>query len=92
MKKSSFELFRIIAPAVFIIFSFIAKADDPAPPSPGSHGSSSNQGPAGGPIDGGLGILLAMGAGYGGIKYYQLKRSKKDKTDDHDENDVKFAE
>ena len=49
-----------------------AFSDEPGPPSPPSdHGSGGNQGPAGAPIDGGLGILLALGAVYGGKKYLQ---------------------
>jgi len=41
------------------------------PSAPGNHGSNGNQ-PAGAPIDGGLGILLALGAAYGGRKVYRI--------------------
>jgi len=52
------------------------KADPPPPPPPGTHGSGGNQPPAGAPIDGGLGILLAMGAAYGGKKLYKSRKDK----------------
>jgi len=53
-------------------------ADPPAPPPPGGHGSGENQDPAGAPIDGGLGILLALGAGYGAKKLYKLRKEKEE--------------
>lgn len=37
--------------------------DQPPPPPGGGHGGGGNQ--QGAPIDGGIGILLALGAGYG---------------------------
>ncbi len=47
-----------------------ASSDEPGPPPPPpGHGSGGNQGQA--PIDGGLGLLLAMGAAYAGKKYLQ---------------------
>lgn len=56
-------------------------ADDPAPPPPPSgHGYGGDQGPVGAPIDGGLGILMAMGAVYGGKKYLEYKKTKPEKT------------
>jgi len=51
------------------------KADPPQPPSTG-HGQTGNGTPAGAPIDGGLGILLAMGAAYGGKKLYKARKDK----------------
>lgn len=61
-------------------------AQDPkAPPTPGSHGSSGNQGPSDAPIDGGLGILLALGAAYGGVKIY---KSRKKDEEEGDTNEV----
>jgi len=55
-------------------------ADPPAPPPPGGHGSGENQDPAGAPIDGGLGILLALGAGYGGYKLYQSRKEESEEV------------
>ena len=59
-----------------MLISDAVYADPPAPPPPGGHGESTNQEPAGAPIDGGLGILLAMGAGYGGFKLYKNKKKE----------------
>ena len=49
------------------------------PPVPGNHGQNGAP-PVGAPIDGGLGILLALGATYGGRKVYVAwkKRGTKD--------------
>ena len=45
-------------------------ADPPdPPPMPGNHGQNGAP-PVGAPIDGGLGILLALGATYGGKKLW----------------------
>ncbi|MEI7981682.1 MAG: hypothetical protein WCI71_08495, partial [Bacteroidota bacterium] len=59
--------FTLLVCAIFITKT--TKAADPVPPPPGQHGQTGNQAP-GAPIDGGLGILLAMGAVYGGKKLY----------------------
>jgi len=47
-----------------------------APPSPPGNPSTGGGGggPVGAPIDGGLGILIAMGVAYGGKKYYQARK------------------
>jgi len=47
------------------------------PPPPSGHGAEGDQGPAGAPIDGGLGILIAIGAAYGGKKYLQSQKKTK---------------
>ncbi|PKP29717.1 MAG: hypothetical protein CVT99_16095 [Bacteroidetes bacterium HGW-Bacteroidetes-16] len=48
-------------------------AQDPPPPPSGGHGQSGNSTNGGGaPIGGGVGILLALGAAYGGKKVYGL--------------------
>lgn len=53
-----------------------AFSDEPgAPPPPSEHGVGGNQGPAGAPIDGGLGILLSIGAVYGCKKYLASKKT-----------------
>ena len=61
-----------------MLFSTHLYADPPAPPPPGGHGSSTNEDPApvGGPIDHGLGILLALGTGYGCRKLYKARQKK----------------
>ncbi len=61
---------------VFFILNssfFISFADSPPPPA--EHGATGNQDPKGAPIDGGLGILLALGAGYGGMKLYKNRKN-----------------
>jgi hypothetical protein len=69
---------KFIAPFALLMFLFIGstvRADfPPPPPMPGEgHGSLNDQpgGPIGVPIDGGLSILLALGAMYGGKKVYK---------------------
>lgn len=73
------KITRFLAPFALLMFLLIAssvRADfPPPPPMPGEgHGSLGDQpaGPIGGPIDGGLSILLALGAMYGGIKLYKV--------------------
>ncbi len=64
--------------AGLFIFSAIAEEplDSPPPPPGGGHGGGGNS--QGAPIDGGLGILLALGAGYGAKKLYKARQEKKE--------------
>ena len=76
---------KIIIAALFIIsLSFTATdlfAQGPPPP-PSGHGGSGNapaDDPGGGaPIGGGLGILMALGAAYGGRKVYRAWKDQQD--------------
>jgi len=55
-------------------------AQAPPPPS-GGHGAGGNQpanGGGGAPIGGGLGILLALGAAYGGKKLYTAFKQREE--------------
>lgn len=61
--------------AVFVCLSMAVLADGPPPPPPGDP-STGGGGPVGAPVDGGLGILLAMGAAYGGKKLYKARKEK----------------
>jgi hypothetical protein len=75
---------KIVFVSLLFIASMHAIADPPLPPSDPS-GGGSGPGPVGAPIDGGLGILMAMGAAYGGGKYFKewkKKRKEKKETDD----------
>ncbi len=64
----------IMGLALWIGANISAMADPPEPPPPPTgHGQNGNA-PAGAPIDGGLGILLAMGATYGGRKMWNAYR------------------
>lgn len=71
MKKYLLKITFILS---LFILSATAMAQVPPPPPSGGHGAGGNQGagdPGGGaPIGGGLGILLALGAAYGGRKIY----------------------
>ena len=67
---------------IFVIFILaetaihgFAQAPAP-PPMPGNHGQNGTP-PVGAPIDGGLGILLALGVTYGGKKAYQAWKKRK---------------
>ncbi|NQV01214.1 MAG: hypothetical protein HQ542_01085 [Bacteroidia bacterium] len=67
----------IITLAAFIAIPLLTLAQGPPPPpgQPGSPGNNTNQIPVGAPIGGGLGILLAMGLGYGGWKIYKIRKA-----------------
>lgn len=66
--------------AFFVCLSIAVIADPgPPPPPPNPGGGGGGGGPVGAPIDGGLGILLAMGVAYGGQRYFQTRKSKKKK-------------
>lgn len=71
---------------VFLLLTGKLLADPPPPPPPGGHGSAGNQPPVGAPIDGGLGILMAMGAAYGGSKYFKAWKKKKAEEKEDQEN------
>ena len=73
MKKYILKTLTIIS---FTLLATGAFAQVPPPP-PSGHGSGGNQ-PAGGgaPIGGGIGILLALGAAYGGKKVFQLMKNE----------------
>jgi len=81
MKKRIRLLFLTGFLFTMLMFTNQTFADNPPPP-PSGHGSNGNQAPAGAPIDGGLGILLAMGAVYGGKKLYQARKDKQKDTND----------
>ena len=74
------KMFRkiLILTVVFFGYSLITLADPPGPPSPGGSPTGSGGTPVGSPIDGGLGILLAMGAGYGARKFSLARKEKKE--------------
>jgi len=74
---------KILITALFLLsLSFTTSelaAQAPPPPPSGGHGAGGNQpaeGGGGAPIGGGLGILLALGAAYGGRKVYKYYQDK----------------
>ena len=76
------NIFKILFIAAFVCFGISVWAQAPPPP-PGNPrtGGGGSSGPVGGPIDGGLGILLALGAAYGGKNLYnERKKTKKTAT------------
>jgi hypothetical protein len=62
--------------ALFFALPLINLADGPPPPPGGGGGPGGGGTPVGAPIDGGLGILLALGLGYGAFKIYKLKKAQ----------------
>ncbi|NOU46799.1 MAG: hypothetical protein HOO86_07030 [Bacteroidales bacterium] len=75
MKKNIIKLMLI---AGFLFTGLILTAQIPPPPPGGGHDLGGNQPNDGGgaPIDNGLGILLTLGAVYGGKKVYYMMRPK----------------
>ena len=79
--KKAIRIFTVVS--FFALIPVLTMAQPPHPNSPvnGGGGNAPNTGgqtnaPVGGgaPIDGGLSILLAMGAIYGGSKVYRMKK------------------
>ena len=60
------------------LLSINLSAQTPPPPNGGGDPSQGNNTPVGGgaPITGGLGILLVLGAAYGGKKVYDYRKRK----------------
>jgi hypothetical protein len=71
MKKN--KIIFATALIAFSLFSFSLSAQDPLPPPPPGHNSSGNVPGGGAPITGGIGILLALGAAYGGKKVWDFR-------------------
>jgi len=67
------KIVKLLIVFLFLNVSWLTGFADPPLP-PAGHGTTGNQAPAGAPIDGGLGILLALGAGYGGLKLYRARK------------------
>ena len=69
----SFVLFFTVC-LLFLSFSSVC-ADPTDPPQVPDHGQNGS-GPVGAPIDGGVGILLLMGASYAARKLYSIRKEK----------------
>ena len=69
LKPLLFSLFLIFCMAFAQVSLADSPLDSPPPPPGGGHGGGGNT--QGAPIDGGLGILLVLGAGYGARKLYK---------------------
>ena len=72
MKQFLLKLTAILSFLVIPAFSSMADSPDAPPPNPGGNPGPGGT-PVGAPIDGGLSILLILGAGYGSWKVYKAK-------------------
>lgn len=68
---------------ILVLFAIMAlplfSLSDTPPPPPNGAGTGGPGGggtPVGAPIDGGMGILLALGLAYGGKKLYTMRKDK----------------
>ena len=68
MKKNIIKLLLI---AGFSITGLTLSAQAPPPPPSGGHGQGTDQPGGGAPLDGGLTLLIGMGAVWGGRKLYK---------------------
>ncbi|MCF8367120.1 MAG: hypothetical protein K9H16_15120 [Bacteroidales bacterium] len=73
MKKKPIS--RILITIIITVTPFIAFSQEPPPPPPPGHGSGGNVPGGGAPIAGGIGILLALGAVYGGKKVWDFYKT-----------------
>lgn len=65
----------------FLLWPALLLADPPDPPPlPGTHGQNGDA-PVGAPIDGGVGILLALGAAYGGVRLWKGRKDTSEPVD-----------
>ena len=79
MKRKIIHLIAVVGLAM-IGNGLLAQAP---PPPPAGHGQSTNQSAGGGaPIGSGIGILLALGAAYGGKKIYQAWKNQEEQLED----------
>lgn len=78
MKKTIMKTLMTLA--FTLLMGTLAYTQAPPPPPAGGHGQGTNQSPSGGgaPIGSGIGILLALGAAYGGSKIYNFWKQKEE--------------
>jgi hypothetical protein len=72
--KFKYQLFSVLC--VILIWPAALMADPPDPPPPPSGHGQNGDAPVGAPIDGGMGILLALGAAYGGVRLWKSRKLK----------------
>ncbi|MFH1296966.1 MAG: hypothetical protein ABIJ04_06805 [Bacteroidota bacterium] len=83
MKNIEITIIKICLTILLVGASFLIFAQGPPPPPGEGTGSTNTNGNRNGaPIDGGLGILLALGAAYGGKKLYQAYKKKKETSEE----------
>jgi hypothetical protein len=74
LKNKGFRV-ALLTLSLMLAITFSANAD--VPPPPGGSGGSGPGGsdlPVGAPLDGGLTLLLILGASYGAKKHFSLKK------------------
>lgn len=76
MKKIINNLLKAFVIVLMVSIAYSSEAQPPSTPPGGvsGTGNSSNNSQGGAPIGGGLGILLAMGAAYGGKKLFDARK------------------
>lgn len=67
---------KLLTITLITLNSIAIYAGAPPPPPPPGHGSGGNVPGGGAPIAGGIGILLALGAAYGGKKVWDWHKLK----------------
>jgi hypothetical protein len=78
MKYTIIRLIGLVMLSIILFCPGDVQAQPPPPPPPGEHGLNGNQGPGGSAsLDGGILILLVMGAGYGIRKIRKLHRHRR---------------
>lgn len=78
MKKTLIVFLLLFLPAFHVQLHAV---DPPPPPNGGATPVGSGGTPVGGaPLDGGVGILLILGAGYGGVQLFSAIRSRNRST------------
>ncbi len=75
------KITNIIAAFLITILPLISFGQD-VPPPPANHGETDDQEPRGAPIGGGVAMLVAMGAAYGGKKYYDYRKKLNNEMED----------
>jgi len=74
MKNIIYQSIRSVILVAAVSISLNSSAQGPPPPPPGGSNNGGNQNGGNAPIEGGLFVLLGLGAAYGGKKIYQLYR------------------
>jgi len=77
MKTFSKSILTLITITLLTINSTTLSAQEPPPPPPPGHNSGGNVPGGGAPIAGGIGIMLALGAAYGGKKVYDFHHASR---------------
>jgi hypothetical protein len=72
MKRSKYILLTAVFVISLLSLTISVNAQEPPHPPTTGHGAKGNQSPPGAPLDGGIGILLALGLAYSTRKSKRL--------------------